>query len=125
MIKVDPSKVIGVVFTQLTDSHAAETEPDETTSAIADHLLTFFNKEISEGRLTKSLMPLQAGIGKVANSVLSGLAKGDFENLTMYSEVLQDSTFELLDSGKMTVASASSLTVTQKCYNYLLENFDQ
>lgn len=125
VIKIDPSKVIGVVYTQLTDSHAAETEPDSTTIRIADHLLAFFNKEIEEGRLTKSLMPLQAGIGKVANSVLSGLAKGDFENLTMYSEVLQDSTFELLDSGKMTVASASSLTVTEKCYKYLLENFDQ
>lgn len=122
-ISIDPEKVIGVVFTEMTDSPARETESDETTTAIADHLLDFFNQEIKAGRLTKSLLPLQAGIGKVANSVLSGFAKGDFEHLTMYSEVLQDSTFELIDSGKLDFASASSITVTKACYATLLANF--
>jgi succinyl-CoA:acetate CoA-transferase len=124
-ISVDPSKVIGVVYTEMTDSPAQTTEPDEITSAIAEHLLTFFDNEIKAGRLTKSLMPLQAGIGKVANSVLAGFAKGDFENLTMYSEVLQDSTFQLIDSGKLKFASASSITVTTECYNNLLKNFSR
>lgn len=124
-ISIDPEKVIGVVYTEMTDSPAQETEADETTTAIANHLLNFFNKEIEAGRLTKSLLPLQAGIGKVANSVLSGFAKGDFEHLTMYSEVLQDSTFELIDSGKLDFASASSITVTKQCYNNILENFDR
>lgn len=122
-ISIDPEKVIGVVYTEMTDSPAQTTESDETTTAIANHLLSFFDSEIKAGRLTKSLLPLQAGIGKVANSVLSGFAKGDFEHLTMYSEVLQDSTFELIDSGKMDFASASSITVTKQCYNNLLENF--
>lgn len=122
-ISVNPEKVVGVVFTEMTDSPAQVTESDETTTAIANHLLDFFNQEIESGRLTKSLLPLQAGIGKVANSVLSGFAKGNFEHLTMYSEVLQDSTFELLDSGKLDFASASSITVTKECYNTILANF--
>lgn len=124
-ISIDPEKVVGVVFTEMTDSPAQTTESDETTTAIANHLLDFFNREIEAGRLTKSLLPLQAGIGKVANSVLSGFAKGNFEHLTMYSEVLQDSTFELLDSGKLDFASASSITVTKECYNTILANFDR
>ncbi len=41
----------------------------------------------------------------------------------MYSEVLQDSTFELFDAGKMVFASASSITVSEECYKKLIGNF--
>ncbi len=123
-IKLDPSRVVGVVFTDILDTPAQLTEPDEKTTAISKHLLHFFEKEIEQGKLTKSLLPLQAGIGKVANAVLTGFIDGPFENLTMYSEVLQDSTFDLFDSGKMTFASGSSITVTENCYNRLIDNFD-
>ena len=122
-ISIDPKKVVGIVFTEILDSLAKPTEIDPKTAAIANHLLLFFENEIKEGRLTNSLMPLQAGIGKVANAVMSGFAKSNFENLVMYSEVLQDSTFELIDSGKMSFASASSITVSENCYKKILQNF--
>ena len=99
--------------------------PDAVTSGISKHITDFFNKEVAEGRLTKSLMPLQAGIGKIANAVLSGLVHSDFEDLVMYSEVLQDSTFELIDSGKMKFASTTSITISQECYDNFINNFDQ
>ncbi len=124
-ITIDPEKVIGIVFTQIPDSPAQVAAIDPKTAAIANHLLAFFENEIKEGRMTNSLMPLQAGIGKVANAVMSGFAKGNFENLVMYSEVLQDSTFELIDSGKMNFASASSITVSENCYKNILKNFDR
>ncbi len=124
-IAVDPEKVVGIVFTELSDSPANTADPDEKTIAIAAHLTNFFEKEVEAGRLTPSLLPLQAGIGKVANAVMMGFEKGNFSNLTMYSEVLQDSTFLLMDSGKMDFASASSITVSKPMYDHLLENFDQ
>lgn len=124
-IPVDPAKVVGIVFTELPDSPAATAEPDEKTIAIANHLITFFENEVASGKLTPSLLPLQAGIGKVANAVMMGFERGNFENLTMYSEVLQDSTFHLIDSGKMNFASASSITVSKPMYDHLLENFDR
>ncbi|AXG74717.1 succinate CoA transferase [Flavobacterium arcticum] len=124
-IEVDPKKVIGIVYTKLPDSPAAVTTCDEKTTAIANHLIRFFEKEVQQGKLTNSLMPLQAGIGKVANAVLSGFKKSNFKNLTMYSEVLQDSTFELIDAGVMNFASASSLTVSKKWYEQLYNNFDK
>lgn len=123
VINIDPEKVVGIVFTTLTDCPAQMTESDEKTNAIASHLIRFFENEIKQDRLTNALMPLQVGIGKVANSVLSGLNKSNFYNLTMYSEVLQDSTFELLDAGKMTFASASSITVSENRYAEILKNF--
>lgn len=123
-IRLNPKNVVAVVFTDILDTPAELTQPDEKTTAISKHLLHFFESEINKGTLTPSLLPLQAGIGKVANAVLTGLIDGPFENLTMYSEVLQDSTFDLIDSGKMTFASGSSITVTENCYQRVLKNFD-
>ncbi|ADY51960.1 succinate CoA transferase [Pseudopedobacter saltans DSM 12145] len=124
-IPIEVDKVIGIVLTDKKDSPAEIAPADETTKAIAKHLVGFFNDEIKKGNLTKSLMPLQAGIGKVANAVLNGFIEGDFENLTMYSEVLQDSTFDLLDSGKLNFASGSSITVSEEYYHKVFDNFDK
>jgi acetyl-CoA hydrolase/succinyl-CoA:acetate CoA-transferase len=122
-IKIDPKKVIAVVFTDRPDSPAKISPPDENTIAIAQHILRFLENEVVDGRMTNSLLPIQVGIGKIANSVLSGFINSPFENLTMYSEVLQDSTFELFDAGKMVFASASSITVSEGCYKNFIENF--
>lgn len=124
-IKIDPAKVIAVVFTDRPDSPAKISAPDENTTAIAQHILKFLEKEVEEERLTKSLLPIQVGIGKIANAVLSGFVNSPFENLTMYSEVLQDSTFELFDAGKMVFASASSITVSETCYRNFIDNFEE
>ena len=123
-IEIDPEKVIAVVYTDITDQPAVIAEPDVKTTAISKHLLKFFESEVEKGKLTYSLLPLQAGIGKVANSVLMGFKNSNFKNLTMYSEVLQDSTFELIDSGNLDFASGSSITVSEDCYDRLIKNFD-
>lgn len=124
-IALDTDKVLGIVFTDITDSPADIAPPDDATKAISGHLIKFFSAEIEKGNLTKSLLPLQAGIGKVANAVLNGLIDGDFENLTMYSEVLQDSTFDLIDSGKMIFASGSSITISQEYYDRIIDDFEK
>ncbi len=123
-IKIDPEKVIAVVYTDITDQPAVIAEPDVKTTAISNHLLNFFENEVKKGKLTYSLLPLQAGIGKVANSVLMGFKNSNFKNLTMYSEVLQDSTFDLIDSGNLDFASGSSITVSEGCYERLINNFN-
>jgi succinyl-CoA:acetate CoA-transferase len=123
-VYVDPNKIVGIVITNKPDSPAEISAPDEVTTEMAKHLVDFFTKEVKKGNLTKSLLPLQAGIGKVANAVLDGFRSGDFEGLTMYSEVLQDSTFDLLDSGKMTFASGSSITVSEPYYERIINNLN-
>jgi len=124
-IKIDPEKVAAIVFTEVPDCPAVISAPDEKTSAISQHILKFLEKEVEAGRLTESLLPLQVGIGKTANAILTGFVNNKFKNLTMYSEVLQDSTFDLFDSGKLDFASASSITVTESCSNKIFKNFDQ
>lgn len=124
-IPLDPDKVIGIVFTDKKDSPADITEPDAKTQAIAKYILEFFENEVRLGHLTDRLLPIQAGIGKVANAVLTGFKESNFYDLTMFSEVLQDSTFDLIDSGKLSFASASSLAVSETCYDRVFDNLQR
>ncbi|ACO78086.1 Acetyl-CoA hydrolase/transferase [Azotobacter vinelandii CA] len=121
-IEVDPSKIVAIVFSDLSDSPSNALPADSETQAIADHLIEFLKQEVDAGRLPNSLRPLQVGIGTIANAVTSGLVKSPFTDLVQYSEVLQDSTFELLDAGKLKFASASSITVSAPCAERVFGN---
>lgn len=124
-IPIDPAKIVGIVLNNTADSPSTVTAPDAETQAIANHLIAFFEQEVAAGRLAKNLGPLQAGIGSIANAVLTGLKDSNFEDLVMYSEVLQDCTFELIDAGKMKFASGSSITLSAKCGERVFGNLDQ
>ncbi|ENW97753.1 acetyl-CoA hydrolase/transferase family protein [Acinetobacter sp. NIPH 298] len=124
-IPIDPAKIVGIVLNDTADSPSTVTAPDAETQAIANHLIAFFEQEVAAGRLAKNLGPLQAGIGSIANAVLTGLKDSNFEDLVMYSEVLQDCTFELIDAGKMKFASGSSVTLSAKCGERVFGNLNQ
>ncbi|MGP6188822.1 MAG: acetyl-CoA hydrolase/transferase family protein [Vulcanimicrobiaceae bacterium] len=119
-IPIDPSKIVAVVITQKVDSCATLQPADVGTQQIAGHLIDFLDHEVRAGRLNRRLQPLQAGIGSVANAVLQGLIDSPYHDLKMYSEVLQDSTFELLDSGKLVFASGSSITLSEQKYDEVI-----
>ncbi|NEV79816.1 propionyl-CoA--succinate CoA transferase, partial [Rhodopseudomonas sp. BR0C11] len=68
--------------------------------------------------------PPQSGVGNVANAVMAGLEDGPFENLTAYTEVLQDGMLHLLRKGKLTHASATALSLSPEGYDEFLRNLD-
>ncbi|MGA4633630.1 acetyl-CoA hydrolase/transferase family protein [Pseudomonas solani] len=113
-IPIPPEKIAAIVITEQPDSLSTVLPPDAETQAIADHLIAFFGREVEAGRLSNSLAPLQAGIGSIANAVMCGLTDSPFQDLSMYSEVLQDSTFDLIDAGKLSFASGSSITLSAR-----------
>ncbi|KGM49279.1 succinate CoA transferase [Pseudooceanicola atlanticus] len=112
VIRVARDRISAIVLSDRQDSYANLGDPDDDTRAISHHITAFLEREVRRGALPPSLPPLQAGIGSIANSVLSGLTDAPFSNMTMYSEVLQDSAFDLMDSGKLGFASASSITLS-------------
>lgn len=124
-IPVDPERIAAIVITDSADSPSTNLPPDADTQAIARHVVEFFSQEVAQGRLTPSLLPLQAGIGTIANAVLHGLLESSFSGMSMYSEVLQDSSFELLDSGQFTFASASSVTLSAEMNRKFLDHIDR
>jgi len=124
-VKIDISKIIGIVLTNQLDSPSPNVLADPDQDAMAANLSKFFFSEVDAGRLTYSLQPLQAGIGSVANAALWGLMDGPWNNLIMHSEVLQDSTFDLIDSGKMVFASATSITLSPEKNRQVFSEFDK
>ena len=55
---------------------------------------------------------MQSGVGNVPNAVMAGLLDSKFENIQAYTEVIQDGMLDLIDAGKMTVASATSFALS-------------
>ncbi len=105
-------KIIAIVETNAPDRNAPFSAPDEASKRIAGHILDFLGDEVKKGRLPKELLPLQSGVGNIANAVLFGLEAGPFENLTAYTEVLQDGMLQLISSGKLRFASATALSLS-------------
>ncbi|MDN4526689.1 acetyl-CoA hydrolase/transferase family protein [Fictibacillus fluitans] len=124
-IQVDVEKIRGIVFTHQEDSPSTIVEPDEETVIMAQHLITFLREEIKAGRLTENLAPLQSGIGSVANAVFHGLLDSEFTDLEVYSEVLQDAVFDLLDAGKVKFASCCSITLSSEKMKSVFPNFEK
>lgn len=124
-IPLDLDKVKGIVISDILDAPSTIVPADEETDIMANHLLNFLREEIKVGRLTNSLRPIQSGVGSVANAVLLGFKDSEFENLEIYSEVLQDAVFELIDAGKVNFASATSITLSEAVGNRVYSNFEQ
>ncbi len=124
-IKCDPSKIVAIIESDIPDNGRAVAAPDEEFTQMAQNLIAFIKSEVEAGRMCTPLPPLQAGIGSVTNAVLDGLQESDFEHMTVYSEVLQNSIFELMDSGKIDFACATSLTLSADVRDKFFENFDK
>ena len=122
---VDPQKVIGIVETDEPDHVEALSAPDKITDYIAEHVVNFLLGEMHNGRIPKNLLPLQVGVGNVANGVLAAL--GDHPEIppfNMYSEVFQDAMVDLMFDKKLLGASATSLTITSDNLKRIVDNID-
>ncbi|MGE4523188.1 MAG: succinate CoA transferase [Acetobacter sp.] len=123
-LKVDPAKIKAIVRSNDSDRNAPFAAPDASAKAIAGYLLDFFEHEVKQNRLPPSLLPLQSGVGNVANAVLEGLNEGPFENLVGYSEVIQDGMLAMLDNGRMRVASATSFSLSPEAAEEINRRMD-
>ncbi len=111
VLKIDPSKVIGIVKTKFYDGVKSFTAPDEVSKQIGSNVVKFLVSEYMSGKLPKEFLPLQSGVGNVANAVLYDLGESkELPSFMMYTEVIQDAVLELMKKGKCTFASTCSMT---------------
>jgi len=82
-------------------------------------------EEVKAGRLPENLLPLQSGVGSVANAVVSGLAEGPFTNLSIFTEVIQDGMLDLIDAGKVTDCSGTALSPSPDGLKRFYDNIDK
>lgn len=124
-LDIDVRKVVAVVETDAPDRLSPFAPVDETSERIADHLLSFLDYEIRQGRLSEKLLPLQSGVGNIANAVLAGLARGGYKGLTAYTEVIQDGMLELIKDGTIDFASATSFSLSTEGVEEFNKNIDR
>ena len=124
-IECDPDKIVAVVMTDGPDINQDLKAPDADMEAIASHIIAFLKDEMAAGRLPNPLPPFQSGVGGVANAVLMGLAKSDLENLTVYTEVMQDAVVALIDAGKVSSACGTALTISPSLRDDFYARLDQ
>lgn len=124
-IPCEKEKIVAIVFTDISDCTRAVAPIDDTSKKMAKNLIKFLEEEVRLGRLPKNLLPLQSGVGSVANAVLGGLCDSDFENLELYSEVLQDSVLDLIDANKVKFSSGTSITLSPHRIPGFYEEFEK
>lgn len=112
-LQLDPAKIVGVVFTDREDEIGGFAAPDAVTTRIGENVADFLAAELRAARIPTGFLPLQSGVGDIANAVLGALgAHPEIPRFSMYSEVLQDATLALLRSDKLKFASGCSLTLS-------------
>jgi acetyl-CoA hydrolase len=112
-IQVDPAKIAGIVETDLPDEVSAFDPPDAVTMKIGYNVAEFLAGEMKQGRIPSEFLPLQSGVGNIANAVLSAIGEHpDIPAFEMFSEVIQDSVIHLIQTGKCKFATGTSLTVS-------------
>jgi len=124
-IQVDPEKIAGIVHTNLPDETAGFEPASAVTTAIGKNVANFLAAEIRRGLIPAAFLPLQSGVGNIANAVLGAIGSHrDIPAFSMYTEVIQDSVIELMRAGKILFASGVSLTVSSDVLKQVYDNLD-
>ena len=124
-IKVDPKKIVAVVRTNRPNEVGKFAELDETTKRIGDNVALFLETEMKAGRIPASFLPIQSGVGNIANAVLGALGENkDIPAFEMYTEVIQDSVVGLMKEGRVKFARGCSLTIGADKLQDIINNMD-
>ena len=125
VIKVDPAKIAGIVETDLPDETGGFDEPTDITKQIGQNVADFLAGEMQAGRIPKDFLPVQSGVGNIANAVLGAMGTHPgIPPFEMYTEVIQDAVIGLIRSGKVKFASGVSLTLSNQILKGLYEEIE-
>ncbi len=124
-IQVDPKKIVGVVQTQRPAEVGGFSPNDEVTERIGDNVALFLAQELKAGRIPADFLPIQSGVGNIANAVLDSLSKNShIPPFEMYTEVIQDAVIKSIKDGNIRFASGCSLTVSSPVLEDIFANID-
>ncbi len=125
VLKIDPKKIVGVVPSNASEKIAPFTAPDEVSQKISENICNFLASQLREGRIPKEFLPIQSGVGNVANAVLYGLGEHpEIPRFEMYTEVIQDAVMTLMENGRCKFASTCALTFSDGAMLSLMDNID-
>ena len=122
-IVIPREKLVAVVKTNRPNEVGKFTPLDETTEKIGANVAAFLEAEMKAGRIPSTFLPIQSGVGNVANAVLGALGENKhIPPFEMYTEVIQDSVVGLMDEGRIKFASGCSLTICADKLQHIMDN---
>ncbi len=124
-VKVNPDRILGIVETDAPDECGSFGEISPTTARMGENVANFLGAELRLGRIPKSFLPIQSGVGDTANAILMAMGQHpDIPQFDMYTEVIQDAVVTLIKQGKVRFASGCSLTVTNPVLRDIYANLE-
>ena len=124
-IPCTPDKIKFIVPCDIPDHTRGLGEIDENSKKMSQNFIQLLNKEVAAGRMPKNLLPLQSGVGAVANAVISGFVDSDLKDLTVFTEVIQAGMFDLIDAGKLAFASGTALSPSPEGLKRFYDNIKE
>ncbi len=125
VIKVDPAKIAGIVLTNEPDEARPFSPPDEVTMKIGRNVADFLSNEIKAGRIPPQFLPIQSGVGNIANALMIAMGEHpDIPPFQMYSEVIQDSVIDLMEKGSCVFASGTSMSLSRSYLEKVYANIN-
>ncbi|MDR1497153.1 MAG: succinate CoA transferase [Puniceicoccales bacterium] len=124
LVKIDPSRIVGIVLNDAEDEVSGFDETTPVTRAIGANVAHFLAAERRAGRLPDGI-PFQSGVGNIANAVIAAMAQNEeIPAFDLYSEVIQDGVINLIEQDRIPFASGTSLTVTPPVLQRIYDNWD-
>ena len=124
-IKIDPKKIVGVVETNNLPNGSTFSPLDDVTLAIGKNVSDFLVREMKAGRIPNSFLPVQSGVGNVANAVLGSMGENmEIPPFNIYTEVIQDAVIKLMNEGRVKFASGCSLSVSHEALEEVYSHLD-
>jgi len=122
---VDPNKIVGIVHSNCRDEVSDFSPVTDITTRIGQHVAEFLAAEIRNGHVPKGFLPIQSGVGNVANAVLAAMGDHpDIPRFQMYTEVIQNSVIELIKRDRCSFVSGVSLTLTDPVLQSVYDHLD-
>jgi len=118
-------KIAAIVPCDIADTPRALKPIDDDSRAMSAHLIEFFKQEVKSGRLPSNLLPLQSGVGSVSNAVISGLKDSPFNHLSIFTEVIQDGMFDLIEAGKVDKISGTAISASPEGLRKFYDHIDE
>jgi succinate CoA transferase len=113
VVQVDPRKIAGIVRASRRDEGASFVPETAIHRKIGENVAEFLTGELKAGRIPRGFLPVQTGVGNMANAVLETMASHpSLPQFSMYSEVIQDAAIRLLRKEKIRFASGTALTLS-------------
>ena len=86
---MDP-KILAVVESNISNGGNEFAPIDDVTAKIGANVANFLAGELKAGRIPASFLPIQSGVGNIANAVLGFLGENKISRPSKCTEVIQD-----------------------------------